>query len=731
MTEARGERRTWLTRRGFLIGTGAAGAGLVAGVTLGRPGFHRFVAGRIAQVLEEGMEAPPDDFDAWFEITPDDVVRFNVTKMEMGQGVHTALAQIAADELGARWEQMDVRRANTAFGPQGASTTYGSFSIPASWAPLRKAAATLRELLIAEAGRKLGVAPDRLEAYRGTVRVRAEPSIRLTFGQIVDGVSAWPEPPEDPPLKDAARFEYIGRSVPRIDLRDKLTGVAVYAYDVQRPGMLYGAVARPPRIGSKLLRAAPGRAKYMPGVHAVVIDERAGFAGVAARTREQARRAVSELELEWSEGSHASQDDIEALLVADSDACIAVARRGRGERALGDAPVVAEYFTPFAVHASMEPQAALVDPVTREVFVSAQGLERCQEAVAQILGVETGDVTVHNCYLGGSFGRKTGLDSGTEAARLARATGRPVHVGWTREEEMRHGHLRPAQRNRLSATLENGRIAALSHNIASGPVLFPSFPKVFAIVAGADPGNWVGGLNPYRAIPHSETRVNTVKLTVNTGAWRGLGTLANVFASESFIDELAALAGRDPLRFRLDHLDDSPYGKRIRNTLLTAAELGDYGRPAAKGRARGIALSDYHDTITAAVAEVSVEANGEIVVHRVSGVADLGLVVNPDGAAAQAEGSIVMSLSSALIEELTVKDGVIEAANFDGYPLITQRRMPQIAVRLLESDGRPRGMGEPMMGPVAAAIGNAFFSLTGRRLRRLPFTPERVRAALT
>lgn len=730
MSDRSARKRFRVTRRGFLIGTGAAGAGLVLGVTLGRGGIHRFVAGQLAHVMSEGLIWPTSDPNAWFEITPDDIVHFNVIKLEMGQGIHTALTQIGADELGARWEQMDVRPSSTAFGPPASSDTYGSFSVTSSFDALRRAAASMRALLIEEAGNKMGVAAAELEAAAGVVRLRTDPGRRLTFGEIVDGVETWPDPPDDPPLKQRSEFTYIGKVVPRLDFEDKLRGRPVYAYDIQRPGMLYGAVARPPTLEARMISAAPGDAERIPGVEAIVIDVEAGFAGVAARTREQARRAVQALDVEWDEGRLWNQDEIEALLVTDSEACTSIWRRGAGERAIGGEAIVAEYAAPFAIHAHLEPEAALVDPVAKDVFVSTQGLEGCRAAVAEILGVAPDDVVVHNSYLGGSFGRKMGMDSGPEAARLARATGRPVHVGWTREEDMRHGHVRPAQRNRLRAVLENGRIAALSHNVASGIVLFGDFPAPFKLIAGADPGIWVSGVNHYHRIPDYETRVNTVQLPVSTGSWRALGSLANTFAAESFMDELAHAAGADPVQFRLDHLDDSPYNERIRVTLTTAAELGGYDTPVPAGRARGIAVTDYHDSVAAMVAEISLDGNGQITVHRASGVVDIGLVISPDGAAAQAQGSIIMALSSTLIEEMTVRNGVIEPGNFDRYPLITNRRAPELDVRILGIDGRPRGMGEPMVGPVAAAVGNAFFNLTGRRLRRIPFTPARVRAAL-
>lgn len=730
MSDHTATKRLRVTRRGFLIGTGVAGVGLVLGVALGRDGIHRFVAGQVERTMSSGMGGPTADPNAWFEIMPNDVVRFNVIKIEMGQGIHTALTQIAADELGARWEQMDVRPSSTAFGPPGTSLTGGSFSVMSSYAPLRLAAASMRALLLGEASNKMRVPIAELEAVSGGVRVKANPARRLTFGEIVDGVSAWPNPPDQPILKSPSEFTYIGKVVPRIDFENKLRGKPVYAYDIHRQGMLYGAVARAPTIEARMVSAAADGAETMPGVEAVVIDVKAGFAGVAARTREQARRAVQALSVQWDEGRRWNQGEIEALLVTDSKACTSVWRRGAGERALNERAVVAEYAAPFGVQAQLEPEAALVDPVGKEIFVSAQGLEPSRDAVANILGIDPKGITAHNVYLGGSFGRKMGLDSAPEAARLAKATGRPVHVGWTREEEMRCGPVRPAQRNLMRAVLHDGRISVLSHNVASGEVLFSMFPGPLKLIAGADPGIWMSGINHYRGIPHYETRVNTVRLPVQTGSLRGLSSLANTFAVESFIDELASLAGADPLQFRLDHLDDSFYSDRIRTTLKAAAELGGYGSSVPAGRARGIAATDYHDAIAAMVAEISIEPDGEITVHRASGAVDIGLVISPDGALAQAQGSIVMGLSSTLIEEMTVKDGVIEPGNFDSYPLITNRRTPEIEVRILGLDGKPRGMGEPMIGPVAAAVGNAFFNLTGRRLRRIPFTPARVRAAL-
>tara|TARA_Y100000031_G_C8149765_1_gene351765 strand:- start:76 stop:969 length:894 start_codon:yes stop_codon:yes gene_type:complete len=295
---------------------------------------------------------------------------------------------------------------------------------------------------------------------------------------------------------------------------------------------------------------------------------------------------------------------------------------------------------------------------------------------------------------------------------------------------MRHGWYRPPTRSRFSAVVENGKILALNHNHASGEVLFSFFPKQMSILLGSDPGAWRGAYNFYDSIQHRQLNSLTVKLPVPTGAWRGLGLLANAYACESFMDEMAHAAAADPLQFRLDHLGTDAFAERMRNVLLTTADRAAYGNALPEGHAMGIACTVDVDTVAALCAEVSVESDGTIVVHRMVQALDPGLVVNPDGALAQAEGSITMALSSTLIEEMTVKDGVVKPGNFDSYPLITMDRTPDIEVVFLESDGRPRGMGEPAVGPVAAAVGNAFFNLTGTRLRNIPFTKARVRAAL-
>jgi isoquinoline 1-oxidoreductase beta subunit len=398
--------------------------------------------------------------------------------------------------------------------------------------------------------------------------------------------------------------------------------------------------------------------------------------------------------------------------------------------------VSGEYRTPFAVHAHLEAQAALaeVQPDRIRVWSSTQAQSSVQSAVAKALGVDEKTVEVIPTYLGGGFGRKVGDEVAIEAARLARASGVPVHIGWTRTEDMRYGYFRPPTHHRLAARLDaDGNLAALEHRQASGDVAFAFLPNFLQPVMGADFGAYRGALIRY-AVPNKQTVAYRTELPIRTGWWRGLGLLANVYAVESFMDEAAHAAGADPLAFRLRHLDDAiPAHSRLKAVLNAAADLSGWGTPAPEGRARGIACCIDVDTAVAMVAEVSVvRETGQIRVHRVAAAMDAGLVVNPDGARAQVEGNIMWGVGSALIEELTVKDGQVEAGNFDRYPLLTMKEAPDVDVVLLEAgDGRPRGVGEPPIGPVAAAIGNAVFALTGVRFRQLPMTPARVTAALS
>ena len=719
------EKKRWrVSRRGFLIGLGVAGAGVALGWRFGLPEVRL----RAAKALDNA--APPGSIDApptvWLELSPDNRVTLNMPKVEMGQGVHTALAQLAAEELDVPWDNLRVVSASTTLGLEDSFGTGGSSTVSSLYHPLREAAASLREMLKTQAAVRWNVEPHEVVAENGELFNRTDPEQRLSYGELVAGtdadISSW-EVPEAVSLKPKRDFRYIGVSQPRVDFEDKLTGRAVYGYDARLPGTLYGAVARPEVLGAALLAAKPGGALSILGVEQVVIEEGNDglFAGVLATSRRAAYEGVAALDLSWSSPAPVEQANLDALTQVRGDGTV-IQRTGRAGRELTSEVIRAEYRTPFAAHAHLEPQAALVDVQLDRVnaLVSTQSPTLVRNELAKLLGRDKTEIDLTATFLGGGFGRRLNVEVALEAARLSRAAAKPVHVGWNRTEEFRYGYLRPPTHSVLRAKLSaDGRIHAAEHQQASGDVAFPFFPALVGAALGADFGAWRGAAIHYGAIAHRRTVAERVKLPVRTGWWRGLGLLANTFAVESFMDELAHAAGRDPFEYRLAHLDTSEQDERFRRVLQAAADAGDWARPAPRGRARGVACSTDVNTVCAQVAEVSVE-EGRVRVHKVTAAIDPGLIVNPDGVEAQTQGAIIMGLSSTFLERLTFKDGLPEANNFDRYPILSMRDAPEIEVVLLESGEEPFGVGEPPLGPVAAAVANAVFALTGRRLRELP-----------
>lgn len=723
MSQKNAEKRVWrLSRRRFLIGLGAAGTSLAFGIRFGIPTARLAIANRFADLSIPGsISIPPT---AWFEISPDNVIRLFVPKAEMGQGIHTALAQIAAEELEIDWKQLVVIQVGSGQGFDDAGLTGASESVSKLYLPLREGAAMLREMLRHEAAGQLGVSPSDLMVTSGAFTLKNNSDQKLTYGQIIQNATNLTVPEETPPLKPASQFRYIGQSLKRVDLPDKILGQAIYGYDFRLPNMLYGAVARPQTLTGKFRQASTGTAANIAGVVQVVIKD--NFAGVVAESRAQAYAGLNALVVEWDEDAQLQQADIEAIVTVGQGQDTVVQKEGEPELKLAKGEIIeAEYRTPLAAHAAMEPPAALADVQQDRVRVwtSTQYPIGVRNLIAEALGRKAETIEVMPTYLGGGFGRKLGVEAeaATEAAILSAAVGRPVHVGWNRTEDLHHGYFRPPTHHKLRAKLDQtGRLEAIEHQQASGDVVFFFLPRLAPLIFGADFGAWRGGLIPYD-IPHKGTTAWRTKLPFSTGWWRGLGLLANVFATESFMDELAHVANADPLEFRLRHMGTDEHSLRVKRVLETAAERSGWRTPPPPGRARGLAACMDIKTAVAQVAEVSVdEASSQIRIHKVTAVVDPGLVINPDGATAQTQGNIIMGLSSTLFEEITIKNGQVEANNFDRYPLLTMKEAPDIEVVLLQSGAEPYGMGEPPIGPIAAAVGNAVFALTGKRLRRLP-----------
>lgn len=716
-------KRWRMTRRGFLIGLGATTATAAVGVMAGLPKIQLLMADMVdsgSSNFSSMTNAP----NAWFEITADNKIRFFSSKVEMGQGVHTSLAQIGADELEVSLDQVEVLQASTARPFADQRGTGNSDSISSSYIPLREAAASLRELLRQQAAVQLNVDPTALSLADGEIWITAAPDQRLTYGDIVAQLDMHTvEFPEDVPLKNSADFRYIGQPVERVDFKAKLMGQARYGYDMRLPNMLYGAVAHSPTIEGKLKTAAAGDAVNAPGIVAVVAED--GFAGVAAKSRQQAISALRKMALEWDEGKPWQQEEIDALVTVGNGKRVIIQNEGNAPNALGGNVIKASYRTPMAAHAHLEPQAALVDVQSDNVqaWVSTQSPQILIREIAAVTGVDEENIEIMPTYLGGGLGRKLNVEVAVEAAKLSKAAGHPVHVGWSRTEDMRHGFFRPPTHHVMRGSLDgSGRIQALVHEQASGDSLFSFFPTPLRLLFGADIGAYRGSLIQYDDIVNRQTVAHRIELPVRTGPWRGLGLLANTFAVESFVDELAHQAGVDPLQFRLAHFGSSDRSLRFKRVLNAAAERAGWGQALPEGHALGIACNIDVNTVVAQVAQVSV-TNGRIRVHKVTSVVDPGMVINPDGAAAQTQGAIMMGLSSAFFEAITIKNGIIEAGNFDTYPLLTMKEAPDIEVSFLESSDTPHGMGEPPIGPIVAAVANAVFAATGQRLRQLPFPP--------
>ncbi len=711
-------KRKRLSRRNFLIMLGVGAAGLYAGVKLGTPPLRL----RLAEFLEESggpptdVEAPPD---AWFEILPDNMVNLHLPKSEMGQGVHTGLAQIAAEELEIDLEQIQVLHAATDRLVDPVATS-ASTTISGLYIPLLEVAATLRELLRAEAALQLNARPEDLKLEHGVFSLKTDSSQQRTYGELFQSAEGWELPESPPPLKSPSQYRYIGQPLPRVDLPAKVIGQAIYGFDVRVPGMLYGAVARPDTIEGQLRSASPGQAESQPGVVSIVADN--DFAGVVAKSREQAYTALAQMQLEWDAGKLWQQEEIEAMVTVGKGQGVVIQKEGNLDQALESRTLIeAEYRTPMAYHAYLEPLAAVADVRADKVNVwaSTQAANRLRGAVADAIGRKEEEIIIHPVYLGGGFGRKIDERAAVEAARLSQAAGRPVQVAMSRPEDFRSGFVRPPTHHILRASLtENGNMQALEHQAASGEVAFPFLPSVMGTILGADFGSYRGAIINY-AVPNMQTTAWLVKLPVSTGWWRGLGLMANTFAVESFIDELAVATNHDPLEFRLRHLTDNEKGHRIRNALQAAAEKANWGAALPAGRAHGLAMSYDVGTIIVEIAEVSVE-NNQIHVHNVTAAADPGMAINPDGVKAQTEGGITMGLSATLLEEVLIENGALKASNFNQYPLLRNAEAPDIEVVVLNSRTTPSGMGEPPIGPVPAAVANAVFAATGQRLRRLP-----------
>lgn len=721
-----------VSRRRFLIATGATGVGLLVVCTGGQLALERF-RGSIGSWVPELTSDP----NAWLRIEPDNRIRLMINKIEMGQGIATAAAQIVAEELSVRVDQIELVPGTTNEIPHDNFGTAGSLSVGSLYPALRQAGATARQTLLELAAQRSGQPLDRLVAVNGRVTSTSDSSLDWSYGDLVQGQRIEREAKAAVPLKAPSSYTVIGQNVPRLDIPDKVTGAAVYGYDVQPEGMCHGRVVRPPVIGATLQSVDLTAARQAPGVIAVVHED--DFIGVVAETPTQAAVAFSKIQPQWKQPERLLQQaEVEALLTPDRDATV-LREVGEPQRMLASATKVisAEYRTGFATQAPIEPQVGVADVQANRatVWTSTQAPFSVRGQIAEITGLKDEQITVVPLLIGGGFGRKSVSDAAYEAARLSKAAGRPVRVAWTRAEEFSSGFMRPPTTTRLTGALdETGQITAWQQDFTSGFVLFSFFPSFLRLVFGSDFGATRGAVGPY-SLAHQRVTATMKDLPVKTGPWRGLGIGPNAFVVEQFMDELALAAGEDPLAFRLRYLPpDGPQGPatRMRRVLEAAAQAAGWGAPLPPGTGRGIACGMDAGTYVAEVAEVRVDReSGAVQVQRVFAAIDCGLAINPNTVIAQTEGGIMMGLSAALKEEITLKDGKWSAASFAEYPFFTMADAPEIEVTLIENrETAPGGMGEPPLMPAAAAVGNAIAAAVGARVRTMPMTPERVLAAL-
>lgn len=712
-----------ISRRKFIVRGGLGTMGVLAiGTYIFRNSIRRGIAGAMntGEIPYNGDTSSPI---IWFEVTSDNQIVLHSPKVEMGQGTFTGLAQMAADELEVSMEQMKVVHANSISGNLDGFATGGSTSISTLWVPLRELAATMREMIKNQAASKMGVAAADLQLNNGICSSNGE---TMTYAEVVQGVSEWTIP-DTPVLKNLKDYKYIGKPVARVDLKDKVFGAPIFGMDATMPEMLYGSVVRPSAIGAKFLDADISKAEKMPGVVKVVKEK--DFVGVVANSQTEAENAKNMINVQWQVERSWQTADIEAMIAVGEGEPFVIQKEGKAKSILEDSKEIisAEYKSPIGAHAQLEPNGALayVEEDKATIIMSTQVVKITRDEIAERIGLNKDQVNIVPTFLGGGFGRRLHTPNGMQAAVLSKAVGKPVKCFFTRKEEFQNDTFRPPTHHLLKATLTpEGLIEALEHNVSSGDVAFgsPMVPRIAEPLLGADLGAWRGGMIQYEGIPNYRTISWRKKLPFATSWWRSLGLLANTFAVESFIDELAVKAKKNPVTFRIDQIQDNDRGFRLKEVIKAAAEKSGYTDEVVNGRAMGFAASTDVNTPCAQVAEVSIE-NNEIKVHKVTCAMDPGLVINPDQVKAQCEGAIIMGISASMFEKMEVEDGELTPTIYGPYQMATIRNAPkEIDLVLLQNSDHPGAVGEPPLGPIGAAVANAVFRLTGKRLRSMPLS---------
>ena len=697
-----------LTRREFLKVSAAAGGGLLIGFRFGDAAAQAAASG--------GFKA-----NAWVAIQPDGTVVLTCHRNEMGQDVTTSLAMLLAEELEVDPRSVKVVQAgvdpiyiNKLLGGQ---ITGGSTSIRDAWEPLRQAGAAGRMMLVSAAAAKWNVPAGDVRVENGMLIAGSN---RASYAEMAADAAKQPMPATIK-LKTPDQFKVIGKELPRLDGADKARGKTVFGIDFAQPGMVYAALAQCPVIGGKVVSFDASIAQKRPGVKKVVnIGE--GVAVIADHFW-VARSALGDVRITWDEGAGSKVDmngiwkQLEAAKGRDGH----VAKKGGDVNAIFKGakakPLEATYRCQMLSHATLEPQncMAKVSADGVDVWGSMQFPQGAQGAAAAAAGMKPEQVRIWPQFIGGGFGRRIENDYVAQAVAIAKEMpGTPVKLIWMRPDDMKHDFYRPPSLHVLKGALEDGRIVALSSKMVSPSITARAFPPF--VKDGNDPFMTEGLGNFTYDIPNVELRSVIEEVGVRVGYWRSVSNALNAFATESFIDELARSAKRDPLMFRIAMLDGMPAQRAV---VERVAALSSYSATPGKGRAFGVASMECYDTHVAMVCEASMKG-GKVKLERITVVADCGLAVHPDQAVAQLEGGIVTGLMGTLRSKITVKNGRVEQANFDTFKLPRMLDVPPIKVELITKGAKPAGLGEVGVPLVAPALANAVFALTGKRIRSLP-----------
>jgi isoquinoline 1-oxidoreductase beta subunit len=711
-----------LKRRAFLNATAHVGGGLIVALTF-PGGVGRSSSAAIAPAKQSAAM-----LNAWLKIARDNSITIIVDRSEMGQGVYTALPMLLAEELEIDFNVIQIAAApvgDAYVNPgNGGQVTGTSNSVQDAWDKLRMAGASARTLLVSAAAQRWRIDPKQCKAKNGTVG-NANGQV-FTYGELADAAAKLPVP-KDVKLKPKSSFEIIGKSRPRIDTPGKLDGSAEFGLDVKLPGMLYAVVAQCPVLGGKAKSIDSSAAEKLPGVRKV-LQSSTGVV-VAADHFWQALQARKALKIIWDAGDNARLDNaaIQALLKKTAAAGAGLSARADGdvEKALKGArqTLNAAYYLPLLAHATMEPMNCTADVRADgcDLYVGTQVQQVAQTTAASAAGLQPAQVNVITTLIGGGFGRRLDVDFIPAAVEASKALGVPVKVIWTREDDMTHDTYRPPAYEMVSAGLDAaGKLSAWKLHITSPSITARMFPPV----KGVDDSVIEAAVNNLYDVPNLSVSYSRQEIGVDVGYMRSVSHAPNVFVIESFMDELAAAAGKNPYDFREQHLGNKP---RQRHVLKLAAQRAGWGK-ASPGRFQGIALMEGYTTHLAQVAEISI-VDGDVKVHKITCVVDCGQMVNPRIVESQIESGIVFGLSSALWGEVTIVGGQVQQTNFNNYRVLRNSELPELDIQLIDSDEAPGGIGEAGVPLVAPAICNAIFTATGKRLRSLPIAGQNLRSS--